>query len=502
MAKLAVQIFKYMLIVLGGIACLGIIGCAVLVIFPSATIFGVSYSSGNAAPIENRHVNSGNFALADTVEFKTNGYGIRLREMRTEDNLPNEFDFGTRLYKQFAGFVYGDTRTPALSTGYDADTKVFTFEVSEPVGFVNNTNTYLEVYLRSTSLLASKTLLLTTTSGKVDIGLPITGSSKNLEIGNAIVNTGHGSTKFTNAIIKDKLTVNKTGGEITVDKNIGGTADILMSAGLTRITLLGVAESGKSTGSDFGLEINASNADIKVTKVWNDGFKLDAGGGLVNIAEINGDVSVDMTAGCELHITTIQGASSVAINGTGGALTIGEVNCDVVIYKTSGSVTITKALGEVDIENVNGNITITEANKEVTAVSERGNINITGKDDKAFKITTTNNYGTTTIKKARGVVDAKIRTNGPGTINVEFLQVVGASEIQSNIGQITISINISFAAAEPFYLIWDTQSASIDVWGTETTLSKSEAGILGAEDTCADKITVATTRHFVISTVS
>jgi len=475
MAKLIVQLLKYIGIVLAAVVCIGVLGCGVLVIFPSASIFGVSYSSGTKQVAIARYSTDANFAAAQTVEFKTNNYGIFLRERITEDYVTDS-QYGIGLHKMFSGFVYGDIKQPSLKTTYNAATQTLTHELTEPVGLVNSTNTYLDVFINKNLFSGSKLLKFTTNGGTVNVGYTLPDKNPDtLNLRNVLVKTGSGSTNFYNAVINGNLTVDKTGGSITVQKDIGGDADIKMS-GITKIKLANV------NGATRGLTIDADNANIEFGNV-NKGFFFEGNGGLVKAGNINGAVSVE-TNGAEIRINKINntGASSI-IDGTDGSLTIGEVSGLITVKQTSGSVNITKALDKVNATTTRGNITIGEANAEVNLVSERGNITVNCNASKSFKIKTENKYGTTTIKGARSIVEASIKDNGSGKLNIEFLAVSGLSTIMANTGSITITIPKT--PTPIFYLTWSVKSANIAVGSVITTNATGAEGV-GASGVPAD----------------
>ena len=485
MAKLAVQIFKYMLIVLGCILGVAVVGCAVLVVFPSASIFGVSYSSGNNIPATSYYATSNaDFTSAQIVEFKTDGYGIRIREKNGDDLVPGDMDYGISIHKKFAGFVYGKVKQPSISVKYNATTNTLTYELAEPVGLINNTDTYIDVFVPN-NLFAGKTLKINTAGAEARIGYAQHGQTPaTLAIKDALV-VGHGATSFYNAAISNTLTVNKTGGAIKVEKDIGKSADIKISGGLSKIDLASVSAAGAAT---LGLKIDANNAEVNTGNVFN-GFHYEGNGGLLRMGNIDGEVVIE-TQGAEVNIAKITNSLSTIIDGTDGAVKIGEVAGYISVRQTSGSVSIDKALAKADIITTRGNITIKEANDEVNAKTERGKIAVTANEAKSFKITTQNKYGNTVIKNARDIVNASIKDNGPGKIDVEFLRISGASLIKANTGNITITVKQMPLTS--FYLEWSSKKANIALGGLETSTKTGGAGVVDGAltDAATNKLTV------------
>ena len=437
------KVFKTIFIYLGVIllACVAtIIFCAgFLFFYRDGNIFGIQYVNANQTLYARENEDMSDLK---TIEVNSDKFDVYIGVNTGVDEL-----VGKMKCKAF-----GYAKTSKVKIGfwleYDEDTKTAKFTSSQPSGWLNMNDSYIEIAIPES--LANKGCDLVVNGVKADIEI---GNKYNYSVGELTINSKKGDVDLTNLNITKGINANIGSGYLYVD-------DKCSTGGLvgSRINLgSGIIDYSKINTSKFTfgvIEIQSiKSGKIGIIKTDELITNRDiGGGGSIEVGDVN---FVDFSSlDTDLSINNIMGrgdGSSSRINITGyGDVVVNSVRCDIVLNGHNGDVRLNSCTGVSSVITNQGDIKFTNAYKMVSAVSEYGNINIefnssaldyvVGSDnnvDKNRAVIATTKNGHIYIK---GLQSGTISATDNGRITLEYDRIVGNNVVTAKTGMVNIVV--------------------------------------------------------------
>jgi len=468
-------LFKFIIVVALIVFSVVIVVCGVLVLFPSFKLFGLHYISGDAnQEVETVSLSGTDFNNADKIRFKTDTFDVYLRTVKSSQLYDNG-DITIENFHRLSGFVWGDVEFPSLlepTTITENGQTILVIQLAEPSGVLFKTNACMAINC-VTGAFANKDIEIQTTSGSVYVGDVITKDDSNNINSSITVLKNIGITCDTGAIdvrscnITGELNVKKLSGNLTVERDLTNDANISISAGFGKINLQNV---GSST-TTANLVLNSiDNSDIVVGAVYGDTI-LVANGGLLRMNYVQEELSVNSTA-CDIQVTRI--GQNLIVDGNEGKIDIDVVEGNVTINQSSGSVDIAEVDGTMDIETTRGNINLPNVSHYAKIRTTFGAVNIVCDGTSIFNLDIRTQSGAVNVENLLGSITYQVVNNGTANVNVEFLAIRGVNTIQTEAG----NINITVPTATDYYLKWSTtRSVDIQLYSYQSTDKTGQKGM-------------------------
>ncbi len=445
-------IMKIVMIVLVSVLTVFIILGAILMIFPSVSIFGLHYISCNYDSEMAEYLRSEESAQtkamwdnADFYRVETRGYDvlIRVKETGQRGETYQAGSLASVVNSSYKGFVWGgDAYKPTYSSSIKENRyieengqNIFFVKMSEPDGFLVRSETLLTLVVE-TNTFADKKLEINTQGGNVTIGGDINNAEKLINTNNLKINAGTGTVTLANMSVSENLEITKKSGNIKSEKNIDAKTTITISEKYGLIELL-----------DIGTAENPQKATIKTTnnthttiKNVYGGFEFKADRGLLEVDNITDFTDLNVGS-CDSKIKNIQNGLNVV--GGDGYVKIQDITGEATITMKNGSVTLDKASKKVVFESENGGLKISDAGGDVYANTTRGNIDVNCAGN-TINLNINNKHGNTNFTGAKGQVlintSSDFDAKGTGSITGTFTEISGNSSIFGYAGDINLTV--------------------------------------------------------------
>lgn len=410
------KVWKYLIItllLLLGLCCVGLL---YIFFVPGSSLFTICYVSFNDTFVSDTF----NSANISKVSLNSNRYDIKILSSNSAD-----------VYAKLSTNSFGFTTTRYSNAGVTAELNGsdLTIKVTEPIGAVISTNSYIELYLPSDKV--------------VDL---------NINNKRAIASVD------SNSVVINNLYYTTTNGELSID-NVEIKGDINLSLGNSYFT---IDPSVKLHNNNVYLDITTGKFDSSEVSLGSIKINKNKRGVIVVGSCVNLTEEIK-SAGGRIEVNTVENSLKINTSDTNvyaklvnsAVVTLtksGKVSIDYIAsYSTvdtySGNITLDICEANVLVSSDYGNITIKNAAKLVIAKSfKRGDISISyhplsGQYTEANKVRCIDieiNKGTFT---ATEIEHADINITGNASINLGMRNVLGISTINVGSGSANVVIN-------------------------------------------------------------
>ncbi|MBR1987513.1 MAG: DUF4097 family beta strand repeat protein [Clostridia bacterium] len=408
-------IFRFIIIALIATLGLAMVGVLYLFFIPNATLFGIDYISLNKVYRSQAY----NAEKIETIDLSSRAYEVRI--------VPTDSkNISVKIYANTLGFVkkkYSEVKLDATITG-----SVLDMNVSEPHGFAWKNDSYIELYLPQTK---SYNLTLNNASSKTYL------TSAKLKVKEFEYTTNTGNLYLENLEISQGIDLNLSKAKCYMEGNVKlNNNDIELSMSAGDLVAPKCSFKNVTVNKNKGGTIEIKSCEIFTAKV-NAGGRYSVGtADIVNIVSEDTNVNIGtITKGCSITLTK------------SGKVEVTNVNCPAASIETdTGSIKVKNANEAIRLKSIEGDIVVNNATKLVTAENEYGNIDITFKSD-LDSYTKDTTYRSVDLKNyngkvsVHGVDNIKLKISNKGRANIEMNNVLKASTISGNIGDISVVIN-------------------------------------------------------------
>ena len=483
-------IMKIIMIVLVAALAVFIILGAILMIFPSVSIFGLHYITSDNKELTFEKLDDSKYSTwwneADVIRVETGGYDIKVRVTTTGHSGENYSNNAVKITSAYKGFVWGGAWEPTYSSTItdekyldDRTENVFYVKVDEPTGgFLIRSETVLELIV-SSNALDDKTLEIATNTGTFTIGGDdITDNSTKINTKEIVIESQSGQVNLNNYSVEEALTITKTSGNVKSLLDIPCTTTINITGGYGLVELENV---GNQALQNTLVTMNTTNTHTVIKNIFGD-FDFTAEGGLLEVENISGFANLTLGA-CDCKVATV--GNGIDANGGDGYLRIEKVNGNSTLVRNNGETTIGENTGWVNFSSANGSLSLNSCYGDVTATSTYGNISVTCKD--AFNLNINNRHGNTNFTDAQGLVSintsSEFDSRGTGTITGSFKEVSGQNIINAYAGNVNLTI-----PQNEFALGWRNMSGAVNInMGSLKTTSKTTSEYLSDTSSTTQK---------------
>lgn len=500
------HIMKFLMIIVVVILVGLILFCGALFLFPNLKLFGYHYV--------NSGMNNGSYEYlsgtkakaqqewneADIIRFETSGYDL-VFEYASSDLLLDSGDVVSKIEGVYRGFVKGSVSQPTYSSSnstFDKDSedpynsyykdntrpdkKIYFVRMQEPEKGILIKTTSVITILLTNDAFKNKDVEIFAKGGKVTFAsngemsansLTINSESGGVYLGDVKLNT------YEEAGIEKAghLSITKSKkGKIELNNDIVANIDIVVNGGTDTIRMKNV----------FSTLESASKVNIKNHN------------GAVYIGNIYGDLSCN-THGAKMVVGDVVGTTRLVVKETACSFkTIGanpQVDTLAIEAKGKTNITFEKVYSKIDIgANTGSTITVKESYGDVlygaangkgtlnlncvhqstiTIASTSGKVNIYAEPNEKVDIISTATAGSIFFT---GIRQGKVEINKANeysscSVVGSFVEVHGDSVIKTTSGK----IDIKAPHSDNYSLEWTAKSASLDIFGTAKTTTRSSA---------------------------
>ena len=505
------NILKYGLVVLLAIGGLFIIGCGCLVLFPGASIFGLSYVSFDNKPVTTQYqLNQEPFTTSDVIKVDAGMFSVDVKIVN-EDKITNGGSHLTvQLNRYLTGFVIGDEADKKIELKgeqvTEGENKVLSLKITQPQkGWLFPTKCELSILVPKDAL-KDKDLVINTKSGNVVVGHDPLYNEENqntttfMKIKSLNAKTEKGDVTLGCVNFTQPLAIEQESGTITSKVDLDVDATLSQTNGFGNIKLKNVGTSDQ-------------HKNLIIKSVWNSA---------VNIDTIYGDIVATNIQGGNFKIDTIAGDSQ--ITNDYADFTIKNIQKNLVYTANEGALNITNVLGKVNITQKQGNVKIinlgnngsaymqeittdnagvevVKLHNDVTIKANKGEVNLTGCPDDSSPVNIIVNAKDSKINlfKVNGSVNYTC-DEGSSAVYVEYNKLYNANSFKNTIG--ALDIVMALDSSDPMWLKWQTNNqANIKLYSVESTkkLSSEVSGatekgvaVNGATDATLNSIDIKT----------
>jgi len=414
-----------------------VIFCAgFLFFYRDGNIFGIQYINMNQRIFAKE---TSDMSGVENIEINCKDFDVIVRVNPNVDNV-----IGAMRNKVF-GYTKKSKAQAKFVLQYNEVTKTAVFTATEPSGWLNKSDAYIEIAIPET--LADSGLNLEFNTSKADVTI---GGENDWNCGKLNIKSSKGDTKIKNTTINGELNFDIGSGSISVASNCATEAEIdaKLKVGSGTIDLTKIDE------SKFKLNIveivKNSRGEINILKtkqVVTDG-NIN-GGGKVKVKEVE---FIDFTSlDTSVYVGKILGNVKARIKLTGnGKVVINQTICDLEVNAGNGSVKINEAFETLALSTEHGDISVLKTIKLVSAATVYGNIEINFADsaldyvDTSINNSNKNRAVIATTKNGHimitGLQNGHITATGNGRISLNYNKVVGDNEINGKLGEVNIIV--------------------------------------------------------------
>ena len=469
-------------LVVVGVAILAVLVCAgILVIFPEAQIFGISFMNTAASEMIYSNIDVESYDIS-TIKVISNDFNINIIQGSSDTKI------NTTISNRVMGFTNSmqSNRTAHYDASYNDG--VLTIELKEPNGVFFSRDTYLTLEVPH-SYNGNIDVVFKTRNGVAKLGESETGHVNNFQVKNLTCTCegGKGTINLDNTDVTGNLYIKNVIGRIEYTKDLTGSLTIDSKIGTfifgkVKNLYVGELKENQTDLNDQNSYQSYEGSPAITIKECEDLYYIATSGLLTVNKYVKGNLIVD-TKTAELNIATC--VKEVAINGEGSTININQIgNVDLNnenyhtsistnanITTTSGQITINKSYLGVNIITDSGKVTLKQMHDKVNVNSNNGVVDVSFNDGTSLREDTENetqnqinhyinehyvniltNYSglaeTLKITSINGYIEAKnirntvnIQTED-SQINLDFIEVVGVSTVKTNSRQISVNAPI------------------------------------------------------------
>lgn len=418
-------------------ACIVLMGAMVL--FPSFSIFGIHYVTGDSKSIiyyynVEHEKNIDEWASVDTFYIETDGWDVYVYSNVGVKDAHTENGIDIRVNRNYAGFASNSVGEAVLSKyefKKNKDGNYLSVKMTEPTGWLSKFDTSLYVYLDDDTLV-DKTLSIKTNGGKVVLGESLSKGNP-INVNKVIVNSGGNNAYVQNINIADSLTINKASGDINIYKNLKCDANLSITNSWGNINLNNI---GTESDKKSLIIEHIHNAGVNFGTIYGD-LLVNGNMGTVKGKTVTDTVVVD-AENCSM--TLEESKEDLFFNNKNGSLSVNKANVVIAGVTDRGSVSIKELFGNSLINTYHGNVTVEKVYTDISVGTVNGNIDLTNAKDANvnFLIESTNGYAN--IKNIRGSLKFNTNDKGNASIDASFWELKGENVINTFSGKINIDM--------------------------------------------------------------
>lgn len=443
MKKVFKTIFIYLGVLLLALLATVIFCAGFLFFYRDGNIFGIKYINSNEIIYARENEDMDKLTL---IEVNSADFDVNIRVNKSVDTLMGA------MKNDVFGYVKKSTTHGKFVLEYNENTKTAVFESTEPKGWINKEDAYLEIGIPESWAEKGFALKINTQKGDISIGGNIDWTLGNLEI-----NTTKGNVYLKNITLDGDINLNLGKGKLAIDKECS-TVD--MANAEVRVGS-GTVDFGHINVDKFNLGVVEIKA-ISKGQVWikqaeeliTDG-NINGGGevevaniGFVDFASLDTNIKINnITKSVDDQGSAL--SSRIKMSGQGKVF-VNNANCNLEVNGDNGKIEINTATGTLALSSNQGDISVTQALKLVSAVSQSGNISI------KFS-TSALNYQPTDVNNANknraviattkngnivveGLQNANIVATGTGGVSLKYDRVAGDNNIETTSGAVNIVV--------------------------------------------------------------
>ena len=457
-----VSFLKFIIILLALAVCVGLVLIGSMVIFPSFSLFGLHYVSGDTRTVgyyydltgsmEGSENNLTQWNEVDKVLIQTENWDVSVRAATEDDTLRTDNSIDTIVRRNYRGFATNEVSTAELS-GYTfeqrADGYYMIVSMTEPTGLISRTNTSVRMMLDS-NLLADKDLIIETNGGSVTIGNTPSDDSVTTNIGSLTINSQNGYVELNDITVADSIIINKESGNLDVNKDLSCDMSLSISSGFGRADFNNVG----SASNPNDLIINGlCNSTINFNTVYGN-LMIEGNGGYVIGTDVEGVLYVDAET-CDVRVNEVNGMISFSNND--GSLTVEDANDSVVAnISGNGSIDIENLIGKSILTTGSGNIAVNNVNADISVKSNSGRIELTNAQNRQINYIIETTDSEVILNDINGAVNFNVVNKGQARVNVIYQELKGENTFVTHSG----AVEITFKKPNYAFLLKDWQTSN------------------------------------------
>ena len=480
------NILKYGLVVIMVLLALFIIACGCLVLFPGFSLFGISYITYDNKQVETQiSATEADSPLvqADIIKINSGIFDVNLDVVDTQKIL-NGNDFMTcRLSRNLSGFVVGDEEDKKIALSYnlieDGETKILNLVITQPSrSWLFPTEVALNIFVPNT-LLQTKTVEITSTSGTINIGSKPQYNQDN-EVTNTFLNMNtlnisnqSGAVNLGCVNLMGDLQITKDSGDVEsyLDLQVKTTISIKSSFGNIKLTNVGTESSPKDLVLD-----GIWNSSVKIGTIYGNFVAKNIGGGLFKIAKLIGESSIE-NGFADFYVGEVN--AEMTYTADDGLFELSTITAKLNLTQQAGTVKI-KELGTTSqllthtISTSSAGVTIDKLRDSVDVKTQKGDITVNSvPTDTPVSINVSTNDGKVKLLNINGTVTYSCES-GSSSAYVEYSNFVGKNTFLNQSGN--IEVVMPYDKNPAMWLRWETgNTADIKLFSFESTLKYSSA---------------------------
>lgn len=421
-----------------------IIFCAGFLFFcRDANIFGVKYINTNQIIYARE---DGDMSGLETIEINSKDFPVNIVLNSNVQSVSGA------MRNNVYGYLRQSKAVASYSLNYNSATKTAVFNGSEPSGFLNKSDSYIEIAIPKSDVAKGYNIVVKTSKGDVTIN-----NGDLWTLGKVEINSSKGDVQIGNVRFTDEVNFDIGSGKVNVLNNCESQNEVRFNVGVTsgEINLFDI-NADKLVIGELNVVKN-KRGKVVVKSIWKLTSENVVQGGKIQVETVNfidfecldthmqiinlesrdglgkNDQSrIKVTGQGIVEISNAKDGALLDISGHNGDIVIKESARPLKISSNKGDIAVEKAILQVDAVSVSGNIniafnssawdcTVADANNNkaarfVTATTESGDIKVIGLQ--------------------RGIITA----TGKGEISLNYNKVVGENLIKSNSGAINIIV--------------------------------------------------------------
>ena len=434
------NLLKILIIVVLIAAAAVIILMGAMVIFPSFSIFGIHYVSGDSKSTVyyyniNHQDNVAEWANVDTFYVETNNWDVYVYSNTNFKDAHTDNGIDIKVMRNYMGFSNNEVTTAQLSKYMFEERKdgnYLSVYMSEPTGWISKIDSSIYVYLDEDTL-KDKNFVIKTNGGKVVLGEAVSNSSHCLNFNSVTLNLGGGLAYIQDVNIADSLIVNKQSGNLSVTKDLTCDVEIDITSGLGNAYLKNIGSETQS--NDFVID-NMLNSGIYFDTIYGNAL-IKANAGLIKGNMITNTVVLE-GQNCSLDVGEIGG--NLFFDNVDGSISVDKANEVVASITGNGGVNIDYLYGESMFDSVNGSVNISNVYKDIFVNTVNGNIDLNNVEGYTVNYVVESTNGSASIKNIRGTLNFSTNNSGRASLYASYWELKGTNSISTYSGSINIDM--------------------------------------------------------------
>ncbi len=435
-----VNLLKILIVLLSIAVVAIVIMLGLMVLVPSVSLFGIHFVNGDNKVVFNYYdiksaEHMAEWANIDTVSITTDSWDIYVYPVDKTEHAHTKNGIDARLYRNYSGFSNNAVSEATISDYIvedKADGKHLSISTIEPTGWFSRFNCALYIYVGEDAL-ANKQLLLTSKSGKIEVGDTIQNKSQTLEIKTLKMVTDSGNSYLNDVNVTSGVDIVKKSGNIYLNTDMNCDVELSITSGLGNIYTKAIGSVEKSRSIIIH---ELYNCGVELGNVYGS-LMVNANWGSVKAGEVTGMVVFEGKS-CNLNLDKVGG--KMFFNSVDGSVSVNEAQILVADISGNGSVSVNKLQGASAINSTTGAIEIQNVFKDIVATTTSGDITLNNATDATVNYVIESTNGNVTVTNVIGSVNFNVNNDGRSSFVGSYQKMIGENVIKTNSGEINISM--------------------------------------------------------------